>query len=106
MGAVAVQTGCMSEDESKQIEQTGWVSVGRCPVDANMVHLAMSYTTRREEDGDPVRVEVMQGSTPLAGMVVTPNEFSRGVTVDHDHGCGVPATRVGPGESPLAVDNG
>lgn len=82
--------------------RVGWLSKGRCPQDANMVHVERAITT---EGSDALRVEVVEGATPLAGMVVTPTEFGPDQTVDLDHACGVPATRVGPGESPLAVDD-
>jgi hypothetical protein len=81
---------------------TGWVSKGRCPVDANMVHVEASPETGPT---DVVRAEVVQGATPLAGMLVTPASFGPDQSVQLDHGCGVPATRVGPGESPVAVDD-
>lgn len=116
MGAVAGHHGCMSESEQvREIDvdevqarrvreqfRPGWISRGRCPVDANMVHVEESIAT---EQPGAMRVEVVEGTTPLAGMVVTPTEFGPDTTVDRDHACGVPATRVGPGESPLAVDD-
>lgn len=80
---------------------TGWYAAGRCPVDANMVHVLPLFGTSVSE---ALRVEVVKGATPLAGTLVTPVEYPADQTVDRAHGCGVPATRVGPGEAPLAVD--
>lgn len=83
----------------------GWVSKGRCPVDANVVHVEETVAVASGYAGGAVEVEVVRGATPMAGMLVTPATFGPDQTVDRDHACGVPATRVGPGEAPLAVDD-